>query len=232
VTELVRLRVGEVDVERGLLTVRGGKGDKDRVTVLPKTLRGELLAHRERLRGLWEKDRALGLPGVWLPPGVAFKHAKVGEEWPWQWFFPSREVSQDPVSGIWRRHHTTVDAVQRGVKAAGERAGLAKKVTPHVLRHSFATHVLEAGTPISTVQELLGHSHLDTTRMYLQVMRKPEEVVRSPLDGLRRMVSYDRPGDEAGFMVEEYYEREEYGPDGEVRVAMRVARVMKVVVRY
>lgn len=180
--ELLRLRVHHVDIARGRLQVHAGKGDKDRVTVLPETLVAELRRHLERLRSLWESDRADGIPGVWLPEGLARKYPKAGEAWEWQWLFPSRETSVDSATGIRRRHHVSDGAFQRSVQLAARRAGLNKRVTPHVLRHSFATHLLEGGTDIRTVQELLGHSSVETTQIYTHVMRKPGLGVRSPLD--------------------------------------------------
>lgn len=182
--ELLRLRVKDVDLERCQLIVRSGKGDKDRVTVLPERLVESLRAHRERLRLLWEGDRANGVPGVWLPEGVARKLGRAGEAWEWQWLFPSRELSVDPQTGIKRRHHLTDRAFQTAIKRAAAKARIDKRVSPHVLRHSFATHLLEAGTDIRTLQELLGHVKLETTQIYTHVMKKPGLGVRSPLDGM------------------------------------------------
>lgn len=183
VTELLRLRVKDVDLERRQVVVRGGKGDKDRVTVLPERVVEPLRAHRERLRGLWETDRAAGVPGVWLPEGLERKLGKAGETWAWQWVWPSRELSVDPQTGIKRRHHVTESAMQKALKLAAAKAGIDKRVSPHVLRHSFATHMLEGGADIRTVQELLGHAKLETTQIYTHVMARPFGV-RSPLDGL------------------------------------------------
>jgi integrase len=149
---------------RRQVVVRGGKGDKDRVTVLPEMAVEPLRAHRERLRGLWGADRAAGVPGVWLPEGLERKLGRAGEAWEWQWLWPSRELSVDPQSGIKRRHHVTDRAFQSAIKLAAARAGIDKRVSPHVLRHSFATHLLEAGTDIRTVQELLGHASVDEAR--------------------------------------------------------------------
>ena len=181
--ELLRLRVQHVDLERGQLRVSGGKGDKDRVTVLPAKLAARLQEHLARLRELHAADRAAGLPGVWLPEGLARKYPKASERWNWQWLFPSRETSVDPATKIRRRHHVIDSTFQNNIRWAAERAKLDKRVTPHVLRHSFATHLLDGGTDIRTVQELLGHASVETTQIYTHVMRKPGLGVRSPLDG-------------------------------------------------
>jgi integron integrase len=182
-TELLRLRVKDVDLERGQLVVRAGKGGKDRVTVLPASLQEKLRAHRERLRRLHAEDRAKGLPGVWLPEGLERKWPHAGEQWEWQWFWPSRETMKDPRSGLRRRHHVLDATFQHFIRAAARKARLDKKVTPHVLRHSFATQLLESGTDIRTVQDLLGHKDVATTQLYTHVMQKPGLGVRSPLDG-------------------------------------------------
>ncbi|HVU16555.1 MAG TPA: integron integrase [Candidatus Didemnitutus sp.] len=182
--ELLRLRVHHVDLARRRLQVFAGKGDKDRVTVLPDGLVRPLELHLSGLKKLWEADRAAGLPGVWLPEGLARKFPRAGEQWPWQWFFPAREVSSDPSNGTVRRHHVGDTWFQRVVREAAAKAGLHKRVTPHVLRHSFATHLLESGADIRTVQELLGHASVETTQIYTHVMKKPGLGVRSPLDGI------------------------------------------------
>ncbi len=180
--ELLRLRVKDVDLDRRQVVVRAGKGDKDRVTVLPEQLLEKLAAHRERLRRLHVQDREEGRPGVWLPEGLERKWPKAGEAWEWQWFWPSRELMNDPRTGLRRRHHLLDVTFQHFVREGARQAKLDKKVTPHVLRHSFATHLLERGTDIRTVQELLGHEDVATTQIYTHVMRKPGLGVQSPLD--------------------------------------------------
>ena len=180
--ELLRLRIKDVDTERRQLVVRAGKGGKDRVTVLPKVLLEPLQRHRERLRLLHAEDQAAGAPGVWLPEGLDRKYPHAGKDWEWQWFFPSRERSIDPQTGLRRRHHVSDAAFQNAIRKAARRAGLNKNVTPHVLRHSFATHLMESGVDIRTVQDLLGHKDVATTQIYTHVMEQPGLGVRSPMD--------------------------------------------------
>ncbi len=181
-TELLHLRVQDVDLERRQIIVRAGKGGKDRVTMVPESLLERLLAHRERLRGLHAEDREAKAPGVWLPEGLERKFPQAGKAWEWQWFFPSRQWLRDPRTQLRRRHHVLDATLQQAIRQAAARARLDKRVSPHVLRHSFATHLLEGGTDIRTVQDLLGHKDVSTTQLYTHVMQKPGLGVKSPLD--------------------------------------------------
>ena len=180
--ELLRLRIKDADLSRRQVVVRGGKGDKDRATVLPESLVETLRAHRDRLRTLHEQDRAAQLAGVWLPEALERKYPGAGKSWEWFWLFPSRQISLDPHAGVQRRHHVQDATFQFAIREASRRVRLNKRVTPHTLRHSFATHLLEGGTDIRTVQDLLGHADVSTTQIYTHVMNRPGLGIRSPLD--------------------------------------------------
>ena len=182
--ECLQLRVKDVDFERNQILVRAGKGNKDRVVMLPERLRGPLHDHLARLKGLFAADREADIPGVWLPDALSVKYPNAGKEWGWQWVFPSLQFSVDPRAGVVRRHHLHENALQKAMKTAVVAAGITKPATCHTLRHSFATHLLESGVDIRTVQDLLGHNFVETTQIYTHVMQKPGLGVKSPLDAL------------------------------------------------
>lgn len=182
VKEALRLRVQDLDFDRFELTVRAGKGDRDRRTTLPATLVEPLREHLARVRELHAADLAAGRGDVALPHALATKLPGAARDWAWQWVFPAPKLSTDPRTGRAARHHVYPERIQRAVRAAAQRAGIAKRVTCHTLRHSFATHLLEAGYDIRTVQELLGHRQVSTTMVYTHVLNKGGLGVRSPLD--------------------------------------------------
>jgi len=182
--DCIRLRVQDVDFDYQQIVIRDGKGQKDRVVPLPNRLAEPLRAHLQKAQHLHQEDLQRGFGEVFLPFALAKKYPKAARDWRWQYVFPSSKLSADPRSGVIRRHHVDESGLQKAVKLAGDAAGLQKRVNCHALRHSFATHLLESGYDIRTVQELLGHADVSTTMIYTHVLNKPGISVLSPLDRL------------------------------------------------
>lgn len=189
--EGLRLRFKDVDFDRGVVVVRQAKGDKDRVVMLPRSLAAELRQKVLAARAMWEQDRQAQCDGVDVPHALETKYPGVGQRWGWFWVFPASSLSVDPRTGTWRRHHVYEERLQRALKKAVAPAGICKSLSVHTLRHSFATHLLQSGTDIRTVQELLGHSDVSTTMIYTHVLKVAATGTASPLDSLALQL---RPG--------------------------------------
>ena len=184
IMEAARLRIKDVDLARRAILVRNGKGAKDRITVLPERLVDALRMQLRQAQELHARDLRAGFGAVWLPPALARKYPNASRDWCWQYVFPADRRSLDPRSRIERRHHVSDQSFQRAMREALRRTGIAKPATPHTLRHSFATHLLESGHDIRTIQELLGHADVSTTMVYTHVLNRGGRGVISPLDRL------------------------------------------------
>lgn len=182
--ECLRLRIKDIDLEQSVVIIRSGKGDKDRRTVLPEVLKDDLIRHIGEVRSLYDRDRKENINGVWLPGALEKKYPNAGKEWGWFWLFPSKSLSIDARSLVVRRHHVHPASLQKAFKVALGKGGIAKQASVHTLRHSFATHLLEKGYDIRTIQELLGHQNLQTTMIYTHIAKKNILGVKSPLDAM------------------------------------------------
>jgi len=187
--EGLRLRIKDADFDRGVIVVRQAKGDKNRVVMLPRSLAADLRGQILAARSQWEHDRQAQRAGVEVPHALETKYPDVGHRWGWFWVFPSPTLSVDPRTGVERRHHLYEERLQRALKRAVAQAGICKPVSVHTLRHSFATHLLQAGTDIRTVQELLGHSDVSTTMIYTHVLKVAAGGTTSPLDAMASNLS-------------------------------------------
>ena len=182
--ECLRLRVQDVDFGANQVTIRDGKGGKDRVTVLPQVVKGPLQQHLKHVRAIHERDLAEGYGRVHMPNALARKYPNAAADWRWQWVFPQENRWSEPRTGRQGRHHVDESILQKSVRAAVRKADLTKRATPHTFRHSFATHLLEDGYDIRTVQELMGHKDVRTTMIYTHVLNRGGRGVKSPADTL------------------------------------------------
>jgi integron integrase len=184
INEALSLRIKDIDFDRQAIVIRQAKGAKDRHTCLPASLIEPMKAHFEKVQRVWAADRGNNQPGVFIPTALERKYKNAGKEWAWFWVFPSQKLGLDPRSKIYRRHHVYDQSFSRALKLAAKDSGLHKRVTSHAFRHSFATHMIEAGYDIRTVQELLGHRDVSTTQIYTHVLNKNKHAVISPADRL------------------------------------------------
>jgi len=182
--EALRLRVHDIDYDLKQITVRSGKGNKDRVTPFPVSLAPLLQSHLTRVKAIHEKDMVEGYGAVYLPYALERKYPNADKEWQWQYIFPSGSLSRDPGSGHTRRHYIDPSIINKAIKAAAKKADIQKRISSHTFRHSFATHLLQRGTDIRTIQALLGHSDVSTTMIYTHVLGQGAQGVASPLDDL------------------------------------------------
>ena len=182
--ECIRLRVKDIDFEINEVRVHSGKGDKDRLVPLPESIKAALKTHLERVKLIHENDLSKGYGEVYLPNALDRKYPTAGKEWEWQYVFPSSKLSRDPRKKVIRRHHMDPSSLDRAIKRAVKLAGITKRITSHTFRHSFATHLLQTGTDIRTIQSLLGHNDVSTTMIYTHVLRQGGQGVKSPLDTL------------------------------------------------
>jgi integron integrase len=215
--EGLRLRVKDIDFDRRAVIVREAKGFKDRVVMLPAALEAPLREQLERAKAVWQADRAAGLAGVHLPQALARKYPRAADSWTWHWVFPHSQLTDDPRTGLRRRHHLLEGSFQRAFKTALQATAIPKPASPHTLRHSFATHLLQSGYDIRTVQELLGHTDVSTTMIYTHVLRLGGGAVRSPLDSMGPMPAAP------GFTAPLPAEAERY-PAGRPAATVRTAR--------
>jgi integron integrase len=184
IMEAVRLRVQDIDFQMRQLTVRSGKGDRGRFTTFPATLMPLLQNHLAGVRTLHQQDLAQGYGEVYLPYALERKYPHAPKEWGWRYVFPARDLSVDPRSGVTQRHHVDLSVINKAIKVAVRRAGLTKRISAHTFRHSFAAHLLQRGTDIRTIQQLLGHKALATTVIYSHILQQGGQAVPSPLDDL------------------------------------------------
>ncbi len=187
--ECCRLRVKDIDFDQNLIFVRSGKGDKDRATLLSRSVCAELLEHLDRVRGLHGKDLQDGYGKVWLPAALSRKYKNACQEWGWQYVFPSGNLSVDQRSKETRRHHISDNAIQKAMKLVVKKTGIVKPASVHTLRHSFATHLLLNGVDLRQIQDYLGHANVETTMIYTHVVKDLRNPGISPLDMMDRMLN-------------------------------------------